>query len=102
MARRGPGGRPVEDVAVDTAPKRSSRVLAERTEEETILLALDGGHYFSLNEVGTRVWELCDGTHDVADIVTLLCDEYDAPHSTVEADVVDLVRALARDHLLDA
>ena len=40
-----------------------------------------------LNPTAAAVWRLCDGAHDVADIVTELASRYRAPGETVEADV---------------
>jgi hypothetical protein len=65
-----------------------------------VLLAVDSGTYYELNEVGSTVWAACDGTRTVAEIVALVVEEYDAPPETVEADVRALVDDLAREHLL--
>ena len=37
------------------------------------------GEYFTLDEVGGRVWELCDGTRSIDEIATIVTEEYDAP-----------------------
>ena len=68
--------------------------------DETMLLDLDGGTYFALNEVGARVWELCDGEHSVAGIAAVLADEYDAPVELIEQDVLELVTELEAERLI--
>ena len=70
--------------------------------DETMLLDLDGGTYFTLNEVGARVWELCDGERSVAGIAAVLADEYDAPVELIERDVVELVTELEAERLIAA
>ena len=67
-----------------------------------MLLDLDGGTYFALNEVGARVWELSDGSRTVAEIATQLADEYDAPVAVIQADVLELLGELEVEQLVTA
>jgi hypothetical protein len=83
-----------------TQPLRRDRVLVERIDDETVLLDLDSGLYFALNEVGARVWELCDGQRAIDDIVAVIVEEYDVDTATARADVAELVAQLADDALL--
>jgi len=76
------------------------RVLAQKATDALVLLNIDDGTYYALNEVGARIWELSDGTRSVADIIAIIEQEYDAPRATVEADVAELVEELAREQLL--
>lgn len=84
-------------------PRRSDRALAQEMAGSLVLLNPETGQYYRLDEVGARIWELCDGARSVSDIVGVLCDEYDAPPATVEADTRDLLAELAGERLvLDA
>jgi len=74
---------------------RRDRVMAQQVEGESVLLDIDSGEYFSLNEVGGRVWDLCDGTRTVSSIVGVLCDEFDVDQSTAVGDTNDLLETLA-------
>ena len=81
-------------------PVRSSRILAQQAQGATVLLSLDEGTYFSLNDVGAVVWEMCDGTHTLAEVVEAVCAEFDAPPDVVTSDVVALVEELASERLV--
>ena len=87
-------------MTVPIQPRRRERVLVERIEEETVLLDLDSGLYFALNEVGARVWELCDGDRSLDDIVAVVTSEYDVDTNTARADVTELLEQLAGERLL--
>lgn len=78
------------------------RVLAQRAADAVVLLDLDAGTYFSLDEVGARVWELCDGTRSAGDVVAVVQDEYDAPAAVVASDVLALLDELTGERLLVA
>ncbi len=87
---------------LQTHPKRRDQVLSQSVPDKLVLLTPDDGNYFSVNGVGARVWELCDGTRSVADIVATVADEYDAPVDTIEVDVVQLLEELVSQRLVNA
>ena len=81
-------------------PRRNARVLAQRADATLILLHMDSGRYYALDEVGARVWDLCDGTRPVEDIVGAIEEEYEAPRATIAADVADLLMDLEHERLV--
>jgi len=84
----------------ESRPVRRERVLVQTADDQMMLLDLDGGMYFALNDVGARVWELCDGTRTVAEISSLLANEYDAPAAMIEGDVLELLGELETEQLV--
>jgi coenzyme PQQ biosynthesis protein PqqD len=80
--------------------RRQDGVLAQEANGQTVLLRLADGGYYALDEVGAMIWELCDGERLVGEIVAHLCEEFDAPASTVRADVLEFIGDLRRERLL--
>ena len=89
-------------IGQDSRPAPAHGVLAQRSAETMILLRPVNGQYYTLDEVGARVWELCDGTRCVADLVSTIQAEYDAPADMIEADILDLLDELTREQLVAA
>ncbi|MDQ6829918.1 MAG: PqqD family protein [Gemmatimonadota bacterium] len=87
---------------LDARLRRRDAVLTQRASETVVLLDADSGEYYALDDVAGRLWDLCDGTRSVQDIVQILCQEYDAPSATIEADIVDMLGELTRERLLIA
>jgi len=81
-------------------PRPGAGVLHQEVSGTVVLLHPHSGRYFSLEEVSMRVWELCDGSRTVAEIVATVHAEYDAPVEEVEEDVVSLLDELAEEKLL--
>jgi coenzyme PQQ biosynthesis protein PqqD len=81
-------------------PRRREGVLAQEAQGQTVLLRLDDGSYYALDEVGATIWELCDGQRSLEEVIAALCAEFDAPEATVRADVLDFVSELQRERLL--
>jgi len=86
--------------SMTACPRRNQQVLKQEAAGTAVLLDLDDGKYFSLDEVGGRVWDLCDGSRTVREIVTILGEEYDAPVTTIEQDVAELLGDLAKEDLI--
>lgn len=85
---------------LERRPQRGQGILAQEAQGQTVLLRLDDGSYYALDEVGARVWELCDGRRSLGDVVATLCAEFEAPESTVREDVLDFVSQLRGERLL--
>ena len=49
-----------------------------------------------LDEVGSFVWNLCDGEHTVADITSALAEEYKLNRREVELSLTDYLQTLAK------
>jgi len=88
------------EVVLEERLRRQEGVLAQEAHGRTVLLRLEDGGYYALDEVGAMIWELCDGSRAVAEIVALLCEEFDAPESTVQEDVLEFIGDLRRERLL--
>lgn len=79
---------------------RRDRVLTQQAADTMILLSLDNGQYYELNDVGRCVWELCDGTRRIDEMVSMVCDTYDASAEAIRADVMELLQELVEEKLL--
>lgn len=68
---------------------------------EAVLLELDRGIYFGLNEVGTRVWELVQQPRDVEAIRDAVCGEYEVTPDRCLADVIGLLVRMRDEGLVE-
>ena len=69
-------------------------------EGEAVLLNLELGWYYNLDEVGTRMWALLAQHGQIEPVVQAMLDEYDVGEGQVRQDLVDLVEELAAHGLL--
>ena len=80
--------------------RRGDGILAQEAHGQTVLLRLEDGGYYALDEVGAMIWELCDDGRAVGEIVAILCEEFDAPEGVVRGDVLEFIDDLRRERLL--
>ncbi|HXT37160.1 MAG TPA: PqqD family protein [Chloroflexota bacterium] len=87
-------------IVATSRPLRNQNVLARPGESALILLNPRNGEYYTLDEVGGQIWNLCDGSHTVAEMVAAISVEFDAPVSEIETDVHELLSDLASEQLV--
>jgi hypothetical protein len=83
-----------------SVPQRVANVITQGADGDTVLLHIETGNYFALNEVGSRVWSLCDGARSISDIVEVICQEFDVSEQTAETDTLDLFDMLKSENLV--
>ena len=81
-------------------PRRRDGVVSQVADDEAVLLDIESGKYFSLNPVGSRIWELCDGNRSASEIVAVICDEFDVAADVASADTAEILDDLRRERLL--
>jgi phage terminase large subunit-like protein len=59
-------------------------------------LMLPESRKLKLDEVGTFVWDLCDGQHTVADLVSAMTEKYKLSRREVEVSLTEFLRMLAK------
>jgi hypothetical protein len=68
---------------------------------EAIAVNFHSSYFYSLNEVGTFIWERCDGRHSVADIAAALAEEYEVDPAEAARDCQQFIGELVAEGLLE-
>lgn len=80
--------------------RHGADVIYRVVDGEAILLNLDSGYYYSLDPLGSEIWEMCDGLHTLGAIVDRICARYDVSQARAREDLFVLVDDLTREGLL--
>jgi len=80
--------------------QRAENVTFEVVADEAILIDINTGIYFSLNEVGTEFWEMLDGEQTVEQHATFIAQKYEVETSMVVDDLLELAGEMAKDKLI--
>ena len=75
-------------------------VLFHELAGEAVLLNLESGKYFGLDEVGTRMWQLLAEHGQIEPVIQALMAEYDVEESKLRSDLLDLVNNLVEHGLM--
>ena len=82
-------------------------VVSHRTDIDTtdlngdiVMMDLEKGKYFSLNGVGSRIWNLVEEPVKVSNVVDSLLEEYDIGRDECEEQVLQFLGKLEREQIL--
>jgi hypothetical protein len=89
-----------ENTNLDGCPRRKKQIIAQKGADDVLLFNMEDGSYYALNEVGNRIWELCDGTHGMAEMICVLAKEYNAPAEMIETDILEVLADLRSKDLI--
>jgi len=78
----------------------STEVLSQEVGGETVLLDLQSESYFSLDEVGTRIWQLLKQDGNLQQAFDTLLEEYDVVAGQLEQDINALLNKLIDAELI--
>jgi Coenzyme PQQ synthesis protein D (PqqD) len=87
-------------ITQETTVAASSDAVSTEVAGEAVILDLDVGVYYGLNDVATRIWSLVAEPIRVREICSTIEREYDVEPDTCRADVLRLVTELAEHDLL--
>lgn len=75
-------------------------VVCAELDDEMVLLNVETGIYFGLDELGTRIWTLLAAGSDEEDIFSTLLAEYEVDPQRLRTDISAFLETLARKKLL--
>jgi hypothetical protein len=75
-------------------------VLSTELDRETVFLNVHTERYYSLDEIGTRCWQLLNEHGDVDIVLGQLAVEFDADAATLRRDLTELLDGMAAAGLL--
>jgi pyrroloquinoline quinone biosynthesis protein D len=87
------------EMADDLLPSRAVDVRFQDVNGQPMLVK--GLNAFELNEIGTKIWRLCDGMTPVAAMVSELSASYDVDPGVLDADIKEYLAELNDNGLLE-
>ncbi len=76
------------------------QVSGELPDGDVVILNLNNGVYYGLNQVGARIWELIKEPISVRDICRSLLNEYDIDENQCTQDILQLLSELEANQLI--
>jgi hypothetical protein len=68
---------------------------------EAVILSLQSGQYFGLNEVGARIWNLIQEPKTVGAVLESVLQEYEVEPDRLERDLFALLEKMAINELIE-
>ena len=79
---------------IPEAVKLADSALVQKVSDEMVILDVNSGQYYTLNEVAADMVELLKSGNSVSNVVNAICAQYDAQESEVKTDLHELLVTL--------
>ena len=77
-------------LTLDSHLKIPENIYAREIDDEIVLLDTEGGYYFGLDPVGTRMWQLIQEHGKLRLVYENILAEYEVTPEQLETDLLDL------------
>ena len=81
-------------INLDTIINKNLEIEDTDLDGEKVMMNLDKGEYFMMNEVGSRIWEIISEPINVKGIVDTLRSEYEVDEETCKDTVIEFLGRL--------
>src|SRR5947208_13715139 len=88
------------DIVEATIIARSPSVLTAEVDGEIVMMSIEQGRYFGLDDIGSDIWKRIEPPCSFVRLVDQLVADYDADRSTIAADVQALLGRMAAEDVV--
>jgi hypothetical protein len=84
-----------QTIALDASVVAAKNQISSELDGEAVILDLDRGMYYGLDEVGARIWKLIQEPKSLSSVRDTLVGEFEVSPQRVEQDLLKLMEKLA-------
>ena len=92
----------MEKVTLKSRVQRNPKQIYSRVDKDIVMLSLDEGKYFALNEIGASIWENMEYSIMVKELICKLLDEFDVSIKKCEIETLEILNELLNKNLIVA
>ena len=86
-----------QELGPSSVVTRSPEILDAEIDGETVMMSIENGEYYGLDEIGSTIWQLLEEPRSVDDLCRTLRQEYDVEEDKCRRDVTRFLGELAAD-----
>ncbi len=90
-----------ENITVSSVVVAKKEQISTDLGGEAVILGLGSGQYYSLNDVGTRIWDMVQSPTTVLTLRDTIVGEYDVEADRCEQDVLEVLKDMASEGLIE-
>lgn len=92
--------KPLTEISLHDKVQRNPNMVTSKIDNEVVMMSVDQGEYYGLDETGSRIWEMIEEPVSVNDLVRMLIDEFDVSFEECQKDTLDFLNDLNAKGLL--
>ena len=90
----------MKNLSLDSIIVRNNDIVFSDIDGDVIMMSIQKGKYYSMEEIGSRIWELIKDDMEVSTLCKVLCEEYNIEKEQCKIDVLKFLNDLAEENLI--
>jgi Coenzyme PQQ synthesis protein D (PqqD) len=82
-------------IGEQTLVSRSTGLLVAAVRDETVMMHIESGHYYGLDDIGSEIWRRLEAPRRFGELVDGLVADFDADRTVIAEDVRRLLAIMA-------
>ena len=87
-------------IADKTMISRSPSVLVAEVDGEIVMMSIEKGRYYGLDDIGSDIWKRIEQPCSFAALIEGLAADYDADRGTIKADVTAMLTQMVEQDVV--
>jgi len=92
---------PPNPLTLDSVLRQKEGNVSAVVDGEVAIMSVEQGSYFTLNDVGGRIWILLEQPRSLNDVCQMLLEEFEVTESECRIDVLELAQNLEARNLVE-
>lgn len=88
-------------IRLETRLKRSEQFITATVDDALVMMSLDRGAYYALDDIGSMVWERLEETTTAAALCDDMVARFDVSRAQCEEDVLAFLQELANEGMVE-
>jgi hypothetical protein len=88
------------ELSPETIVRRNPKLIANQMDGEIVMMSIDNGEYYGLDEIGSRIWELLETPVRISDLIASLTEEFEVEKDECYNDTLEFLGDLKEKQLL--
>lgn len=84
----------------DACIARADNLIFTDLDDETILMSIDQGAYYGMEQTARRIWELLESPRIISDLCSRLSEEYRVEPALCEPEIISFLEELREEGLI--
>lgn len=90
----------MEKIEATTLIKRNPEMVTSNIDGEIVMMSIENGEYYGLDEVGSRIWELLENPVTFEQLVNTLVEEFEVDVETCKADTLEFLNQMVEKKII--
>jgi hypothetical protein len=90
----------MEKITLQTLIQRNPEMVTSNIDGEIVMMSIENGEYYGLDEIGSRIWELLENPISADQLISCLLTEFEVEEVTCKTDTLDFLNDMFEKKLV--